>query len=140
MRVDHRHVRRSHERHLAREAFEQHAAQRIDVGAPIHRIAADLLRRDVVDRPDHLVRGRVTHRRHVPGQPEIRQVDVLVVSLGDQRVAGLHIAMHQAVTVSDVQRASELADDPDRAIGLQAAPLPQQHAEVRALHVAHRDK
>ena len=38
------------ERRLAGQALVQHAAERVDVGARVDRLAADLLGRDVVER------------------------------------------------------------------------------------------
>ena len=50
-------------RHVATEGLEYHAAEGIDVGAAVDRVAADLLRRHVVERSNPLSRA---------GQPAVR--------------------------------------------------------------------
>ena len=54
VRVDDRHVGVALERHVAREAVEEQARERVDVGARVDVAALDLLGRDVVDRPHQL--------------------------------------------------------------------------------------
>lgn len=54
MRVQRGHLRVPFVRDLAREALEQDARERVDVGAGIDGPAFDLLRRDVVNGSDEL--------------------------------------------------------------------------------------
>ena len=41
-------------RRLSRQALVEHAPERVDVGTAVKRLTADLLRRNVVERPDEL--------------------------------------------------------------------------------------
>ena len=61
VREERRDVRGAIERTLSRERLVEQAAERVDVGAPVDRVAADLLGSDVVDRPHQLavVTGRL---------------------------------------------------------------------------------
>ena len=66
------------ERHRAGERLKQHTAKRVDVGARVDGIAAGLLGRNVVDRPDERPGARQPVAAHnVPGEAEVRQVHVL---------------------------------------------------------------
>ena len=82
------------ERRPAREHVVQDAAERVDVRARVHALAADLLGRDEVDRP-HPVAGlrRPRVREHVLGEPEVGQVGVL--ALPEQDVRRLDVAMYE---------------------------------------------
>jgi hypothetical protein len=141
MRVDRGHLGAPRERHLAREALEEHAPQRVQIGAAIDLVAPDLLGSDVIDRPDHLPAGRrPATRRRVLGQPEVRQVCVLSPALHrDEHVARLDIAMHQPVRMRSIKSLGDLGYEADRTIGRKAALPPQQRAQIALLDVAHRD-
>ena len=66
------------ERHVAGERVVEDAAERVDVGARVDALAADLLRRDVVERADPVARASSRRRRErVLGEPEVGQVDVV---------------------------------------------------------------
>ncbi len=83
VRVDRRRLGGARERHLPGQALEQHAAERVDVGPAVDRLAADALRREVVQRPDELVGGgQALVRRRVLGDPEVDQIGVLAVAIG----------------------------------------------------------
>ena len=104
-------------RRLAGERVEQHAAQRVDVGARVDALAADLLGRDVAERPDPLARAaQPGARAQALGQPEVREVRV--VAGAEQDVGGLDVAVDQAARVRGVERAADLVDDARRAPGL----------------------
>ena len=75
-------------RRLAGQRMEQHAAQRVDVGARVDPLAADLLGRDVAQRPDPLARAAQ------PGagadalrEAEVRQVGVVTRAEPTTRLA-----------------------------------------------------
>ena len=110
VRVDRRCLRVARERHLAGQALEQHAPQRVEIRAAIGLLGADALGGDVVDRSDELVGGREpTIGRGVFGQPEVGEVHVLRGALDrDQCVARLHVAVHQPARMGRVQRIGEL--------------------------------
>ena len=96
----------------AGQGLEQHAAERVDVGARSDFRSFDLLRRRVVDRADPLARPRQpADGAGVLGEPEIGQVDVVLFR--DQDVGGLDVAMDQATLVGGVQGARDLGDEAD---------------------------
>ena len=94
---------------MAREREEQDAAERVDVGPGSRLAALDPLRRDVVERPEHLARPRDPGGGgEVLDQPEVGQVRVVVG--GQQDVGGLDVAMHEPARVGGGQRGGHLAD------------------------------
>ena len=98
------------ERDLARERVVQEAAERVDVGAGVDPLAADLLGRDVVERADPVAGlRRARDRERVLGEPEVGQVDVVLGA--EQDVRGLDVAMDEAGGVRGVERAADLRDD-----------------------------
>ena len=126
------------ERHLAGQRVEEHAAERVDVGARVGGLAADLLRRDEVGRADELARARDAARGGgVLGQPEVGQVGVVLRLLGDQHVGRLDVAVHEAAAVRGVERRRDLPDEPHGALGREPALALDELAQVGALHVAH---
>jgi hypothetical protein len=60
MGVDRRHLRRPSERNISHEAFEEQAAERVDVGTTVDLITADLLGGDVVERAEQRPVRRLT--------------------------------------------------------------------------------
>ncbi len=144
MREDHRDVRLAPERRLAREAFVEHAAERVDVGASVDVVAGDLLGRDVVDRPHQVA---VVADPGLVGDP-LREAEVgevgMVGAVGagarvEQDVGRLHVPVDEAARVGRVERARHLGEDPDRLPRLEPA-VPQPLLEVAALDVAHGDE
>ena len=126
---------------LARQALVQHAAQRVEVGAPVDLPALDLLRSDVLRGAEELAAlGQAGFLSRALGEPEVRQVDVLAPSLGrDEDVARLHIAVHQPALVGGIERGGHLVEQSQRPSGPQASLLGQHALEIAALHVAHGD-
>ncbi len=139
-----RDVRLALEGRLAGEAFVEHAAERVDVGAPVHVLAGDLLGGDVVDRPHEVavVAGPALVGESLR-EAEVREVGVVrAVEAGagvEQHVGGLHVAMDEATRMRGVESARHLGEDPDRFPRLERA-VPQPLLEVRTLHVAHGDE
>ncbi len=124
------------ERRLAREHEEQHPAQRVHIRARIDRLAADLLRRDVIQGADPVVlRGRPACRQRGLGQAEVAQVDVLVVV--DQHVGRLDVAMHVPRPVDRVQRIAQPLGDRRRAHRRQRTVPAHQRAQVVAADEPH---
>ena len=63
---------------LPRQALEEDAAERVDIGAAVDRPARDLLRRNVVDRADETaVTGQAAYRRDVTREPEVADPGLL---------------------------------------------------------------
>ena len=123
----------------ARQHLVQHAAQRVDVGAAVDRPGLDLLGGDVVGRADPRARAREAAGGAEPlGQPEVGQVDVLVVALAaDQDVGRLDVAVHQAALVRGVERRGDRGRHALHAVQVELA-LVDDVAQVRAGHEAHR--
>ena len=65
------------ERRRAGEALEEHAAERVDVGAAVDGAALDLLRRHVVDGADEALRAR----QALDGRRVLREAEVAEVRL-----------------------------------------------------------
>ena len=123
-------------RRRPRQALVQHAGERVTVGAGVDVLTADLLRGDVVERPHYLPGlGRVA--AELLGDPEVRQVRVAV--LVDEHVGGLDVAMHEPAPVRGVERARDLGEDVERALGRQPALPAQQRSHVAAVDEAHRE-
>ena len=125
---------------LPGQHLEQHAAQRVHVGAAVDGVTLDLLGRDVVGRshPAALTGERLVRRAQPLGQAEVGEVDVRrVAAAGDEDVGGLDVAVDEALRVRGVQGAGHLRDDvrdPTQLHRLRVDDL----AQVRARHEAHR--
>ncbi len=128
------------ERDAAGERVEEDAAERVDVGARVGLLAADLLRRGEVGGADELARaGEAAGGRGVLGEPEVGEVRVLLPLVGDQDVRRLDVAMDEPAPVRGVERGRDLPGDPHRALRRQpAVRAVDQRAQVGALDVAHR--
>ena len=131
-------VRVAPERRLAGQALVEHAAQRVEVGAEVDRLASDLLGGGVVDRAQELAGARQPRARaHLLGEPEVAQVRVL--TLGQQHVARLDVPVYEAAPVGGVERPRHLPENVERTGRPQRVLALQQRPKVRALHVAHGD-
>ena len=95
VRPQERDVGRARERRLPGQALVEDAAERVDVGALVERVAGDLLGRDVLERADDLARDRdARERAGALGEPEVAEVAVLASGgLGDEDVRGLDVAV-----------------------------------------------
>ncbi len=122
VRVHLRQLGVARERRPAGQRVEQHRAERVDVGAGVGMLAADLLGRGEVGRADEVAGAREAGAgRGVLGQPEVGQVGVLLPLLRDQHVGRLDVAVHEPAAVRRVERAGDLPDDPHRALGAEPA-------------------
>ena len=129
------------ERRLARQQLVEHAAERVDVDAPVHRPALDLLGREVLDRPDDSAIARQARDgRRVLRQAEIAQIRVIgaTVVVREQDVGGLDVTMDQASPMCGVERIAHLGDELDGALRVQPPEDLQQAREVAAVHIPHR--
>ena len=128
------------ERTHAGEALEEHAAERIDVGARVDRPALDLLGRDVVDRADEAAVARqAADRRGVPREAEVADVCVLALrARADEDVAGLHVTVDEPGRMRGIERLGDLPDNAHGAAPDRAGLRREQLSEIRAFDVLHR--
>ena len=115
MREDHRRLRRTGERRLAGEALEQHAAERVEVGAGVGVARAQRLGRHVQRGPGDLARCGQLVVRGLLGEAEVTQVDV--VALRHEGVGRLDVAVDEPALVGGVQRGGELRHQRERPLG-----------------------
>ena len=139
-----RDVRLTPKRRLPDETLVEHAAERVDVRAPVDLLTGDLLGCDVVDGAQQVA---VVADSGLLGDPlreaEVREVDVVgAVGTGarvEEHVGGLHVAMHETARVGRIQGARHLREDADRVRRVQTAAL-QALLQVTPLDVAHGDE
>ena len=82
------------------------------------RLALDLLRRRVVERPDEEAGPGQPSRAGLLRDPEVGQVDAVGGGV-DQHVRGLHVAMDEVARVRRVERSRHLLEDRDRTVELE---------------------
>jgi len=160
----HVHVRReqrelgvAHEGRVAREHVVEHRAERVDVAPLTDVVARHLLGRHVLGRPHERAAGREVGLLVLAlDQAEIEHLHELAIGavLDQHDVAGLEVAMHQAVGVSLREGSADLKRDAHGAawregrVGVdelaQRAPVEQLHGDeagavVHGAVVVHRD-
>ena len=120
-----------------RDAFEEHAAEREDVGARIeHVLAADLLRRQIPRRPQHRPGLRRPRHARDARDAEVEHLDPRDVAAGEEEVARLDVAVNDVVRVRLGERRGDAR--PERYAGLDPqAPAPEEIAEVLTLDPLH---
>ena len=102
-------------------ALEEQARQPVLVGTRVDWVAADLLRRDVVDGPMNCP-SRPTRSDVLWVRPKSARYAVFAaVGVVEQDVARLDVAMHEAAAVRGVERVGDLGGDRDRGRGLEGA-------------------
>jgi hypothetical protein len=125
---------------LRGEALEEHARERVHVGAWADRVALEPLRSHVVEGAE---RG-ADHREPRAGVPhrvrdaEVHDVDEFVGR--DEDVARLDVAVHHPVGVGGVERLGDLGDEVDGALRRHRATLGDQGPEIRSVDKAHVDE
>ncbi len=124
---------------LAREHFQQHHAQRPDVGAVIHGLTQRLFRGHIGRRAHARAgHGQLAGARHA-GESEIDDLDDAVRC--QQNIRGLDIAVNDAVPVSVGKSASHLDCDGDCLGGRKRLRfVPDAIAEVAAFVIGHDDE
>ena len=125
-------------RPVADEHLVQDDAQAVDVRGGRGRLAARLLRAEVVDRPER--RPGQGHLRlgDGPGDPEVGDLDLAV--LGDEHVAGLDVAMDDAAGVRGRESASDAGPDARDLARRQRPAAAQDRREVLAVDQLHDDE
>ena len=128
---------------LSREQPVEQEAERVDVGAHVDlvRVAAELLGRRPVQRPDELARRRVAERGLALGHDLLREAEVedaRVAGRVDQHVAGLQVAMDHALQVRVLDRFAHLAEERER-FADREAPVGEEAVEREAVDELHRE-
>ncbi len=126
--------------HVPRERLEQHATERVDVRGGVSPATLEPLRRGVVDRADE--RARACERISVgpPGDPEVGQIDVVIVSViaaCDQDVCRFDVAVDETAPVGRGQCRGDRPQQLDRPPGGHSSRVGQQRAQVGARYPAH---
>ena len=134
MRLQHCDLAIARVRRLTRQAVVQDAAERVDVGAAVERLAPDLLGAAVVDCPEE--GAGLCHRlgARALGEAEVAEVGVPV---GEQDVRRLEVAMDQVGAVGVVEGTADLLGDPERIGPGEGSALPDLRLQARTVHVAH---
>ena len=131
----------AHERRVAGERVNEHAAERVHVGTGVDALAADLLRRGVAERADPRAAAAepaVGAERQLLGETEVGQVGVVL--LAEQDVRRFDVAMDEAMAVGGVERPAELRHDAGRPLGSEAPLGADERAQVGPVDVAHDDE
>ncbi len=125
------------ERALTGQRLVQHDAQGVDVRGHRGRLAACLLRAEVVHGPHRRARQRELRFGERPGDPEIRHLDPAVTP--DQHVRRLHVAMDDAADVGGMERLADLGAHPGGLSRGQRPGLADDRRQVLALDQLHHD-
>ena len=122
---------------FADDAFVEERAQGVDVGPSVDVAAGDLLRAEVAERAHQHARARHAALAGRPRQAEVHHAHADAESLLARHhdVLGLDVAVHHAARVAVVQGLGGLDADVDDVAELRV--LPQERAQVRALHQRH---
>jgi hypothetical protein len=140
------------ERHRSREHLVQDHAQRVDIHAKVRVLAARLLGRHVLRRPEDHARSRespalgLTRSRLFGGaqlgDAEVHDLDDLlpVRRALHEHVFRLQIAVHDAARMGGPERATDLHGDGDAALGREGALALELVRQVVPLEVLHGQK
>ena len=101
-------------------------------------LAAGLLGREVGGRAEH--RADLGDARLVGGPRDAEVGELDHVAVGDEQVAGLDVAVHDAVAVGVVEAAAGLGDDLDGLLDVEVAAVAQQLGARVAGDVLHHDE
>ena len=128
--------------HLPGQHLEEHAPERVDVGAGVARFSGDLLRSHVIDRADHCsLDGKRGQRIAALREPEVRQIRVLLtIPDREQDVPRLDVAVHEPAGMCGIERERDLRQQLDSPGWTQGAVLDHQLAKVGAVDVFHGEE
>ena len=141
MREEHRQLCLPVEGACPGQAFEEDAAEGVDVCSAVDRATLDLLGRHVVDCSDEPALTRqAADRRRVAGEPEVADVDVLAFrSRCNEDVGRLHVAVDEPRGMRGVECVGRLGEQVDRSHRIETALPSKEFPEIRALDVGHRE-
>ena len=128
---------RLHPRTAAGEQVVENQAKRIDVAPLIGGVAAGLLGRHVLERADNRS-GKRIQRLGIDGARDAEVGQPRVILGIDDHVGGLEVAVDDAGLVDGGETVGNLARDRERASDRHLSLAFQQEAQVRSLHVLHR--
>ena len=125
------------ERHASREALVQHEPERVEIGATVELLAADLFGRQVLGRAHHdVVAGEVgVGRLETLGDAEVGEQHATVGR--DHDVAGLHVAVDEAGLVGMVERERHAGTDVAGELGAEPLLRVEQLAQALAFDELH---
>ena len=120
-----------------REAFEEDASERVDIGAAVDLAPLDLLGGDVAHRAgEPAVAAQAVDGGRMLCEAEVGKPGAVVL---DQHVGRLDVAVDQAGAMGGVQRIADLAEERERLGRLEPARGLDRLAQV-ATHVPHGEK
>ena len=129
------------ERHLARQHLEEHRRQGEEIGAGVERLAAHLLRRHVVRRPDDGAglgeAGRAVGAEAAGDRPGQAEVEQLHAVRRQEQVRRLQVAMDEPARVQRVEGVEDLQRD-GGGVGRRQRPARHARAERLAGEQLHR--
>ena len=98
------------ERPRSDKALEEDAAERVQVGPSVDLVSVNLFRRDIVDRADEAaIAGEARDGGDVTSQTEVADERALLsVTLGNEDVAGLDVAVDEPELVRRVESVRDL--------------------------------
>ena len=131
------------ERRASRQQVVERAAERIDVGAGVGRVAvAGLLGREVVGRAEHLLVVGLRERRVVLflGERETEVEDLDRAAGVEDQVRGLDVAMHEPLLVRMLEPERRLPHVVECVAERERAGLLDLRMEVGSGDVLHRDE
>jgi hypothetical protein len=128
------------ERRAAGRHLVEHDAQGVEIAARIERRTLGLLGGEVGGRAHHLAGlGQVLFDRAVQGAGDAEVRHLHDPAGRDQDVAGLDVAVHDAVAVCEPQRGGDIGGHIGRPFRLQAAFGAEDVGQAAAVHELHHD-
>ena len=129
------------ERPRSDKALEEDAAERVQVGPSVDLVSVNLFRRDIVDRADEAaIAGEARDGGDVTSQTEVADERALLsVTLGNEDVAGLDVAVDEPELVRRVESVRDLCHQPKGAGRLEGRFAPENLPKIGPLDVLHSE-